>query len=170
MFTTKVKGCWKKTGKLIEIKNTWSNHEFTPPELEALFNDETIEIVAVNKSGKSFIVSGKLEEQEFNGYKYIGFKPDFSKSTPITKDTSTTTSKSSTSYKNYKVITVDGEEALFNSIVHGKQLSDLEMYILALGGTISFYTNIDNEEVCIEGHIETNTSRNGKKYANFVEN
>lgn len=168
MFITKVKGYWKKTGKLIEIKNAWSNHEFTPPELEALFNDETIEIVAVNKSGKSFIVSGKLEEQEFNGHKYIGFKPDFSKSTPTS--TSTTTSTSGTSYKNYKVITVDGEEALFNSIVCGKQLSDLEMYILALGGTISFYTNIDNEEVCIEGHIETNTSRNGKKYANFVEN
>ena len=66
-------GTWN--GKTIKFKREWSGHTFTDEECEKLCNGEEIEIEAVSaKSGKSFKCKGKLEEQEYNGNKYVGFK------------------------------------------------------------------------------------------------
>ena len=68
----KVNGIWK--GTPISIKKKWSTHEFTADEIAKLFNDEIIEFEAVSKSGNTYIAKGKLEEQEYEGNTFIGFK------------------------------------------------------------------------------------------------
>ena len=66
-------GTWN--GQEISFKKSWSGHDFTDEECEQLCNGDTIEIEAVSsKSGKEFKCRGKLEEQEYNGKTYVGFK------------------------------------------------------------------------------------------------
>lgn len=67
------KGTWK--GVDVNFKRDWSGHHFTDDECERLCAGEEIEIEAVSsKTGKTFRCKGLLEEQEYNGKKYIGFK------------------------------------------------------------------------------------------------
>lgn len=67
------KGTWN--GKDVNFKREWSGHKFTDEECKKLCDGEEIEIEAVSaKSGKSFKCKGKLEEQEFKGKKFVGFK------------------------------------------------------------------------------------------------
>lgn len=66
-------GTWN--GQSVKFKKEWSGHKFTDDECEKLCNGEEIEIEAVSsKTGKSFKCKGKLEEQEYNGRTYVGFK------------------------------------------------------------------------------------------------
>lgn len=66
-------GVWN--GQTVRFKREWSGHTFTDDECERLCNGEEIEIEAVSaKSGNTFKCTGKLEEQEYNGNKYVGFK------------------------------------------------------------------------------------------------
>lgn len=66
-------GTWN--GQSVKFKKEWSGHKFTDEECEKLCNGEEIEIEAVSsKTGKSFKCKGKLEEQEYNGRTYVGFK------------------------------------------------------------------------------------------------
>lgn len=72
----KVNGTWK--GTPISIKKVWGGHEFTAEECTKLFNDELIEFDAVSKkTGNSYTAKGKIEEQEYDGNTFIGFKPIF---------------------------------------------------------------------------------------------
>lgn len=66
-------GTWN--GKSVKFKRTWSGHDFTDEECEALCDGKEIEIEAVSaKTGKTFRCKGKLEEQTYNGNKFVGFK------------------------------------------------------------------------------------------------
>ena len=67
------KGTWN--GQDVNFKKEWSGHRFTDDECERLCNGEEIEIEAVSaKNGKPFKCTGKLEEQEFKGRTFVGFK------------------------------------------------------------------------------------------------
>lgn len=68
----KISGVWN--GKEISFKKEWSGHTFTDDECEALLRGEEIIIEAVNKEGKPFKCAGSLEEQDFKGRKFVGFK------------------------------------------------------------------------------------------------
>lgn len=66
-------GTWN--GQTVKFKKEWSGHKFTDDECAKLCNGEEIEIEAVSaKTGKSFKCKGKLEEQEYNGRTFVGFK------------------------------------------------------------------------------------------------
>ena len=66
-------GTWN--GQTVKFKKEWSGHKFTDDECARLCNGEEIEIDAVSaKTGKSFKCKGKLEEQEYNGRTFVGFK------------------------------------------------------------------------------------------------
>ncbi|MBO5435621.1 DUF3945 domain-containing protein [bacterium] len=66
-------GTWN--GKTVKFKREWSGHKFTDDECKRLCNGEEIEIEAISaKNNKPFKCKGKLENQEFNGVKYVGFK------------------------------------------------------------------------------------------------
>ena len=63
---------WK--GKDIKFNRVFRGHTFTDDECERLANDEIIEIRNLkSKTGSTYGVRGKLENLEFNGYKYVGF-------------------------------------------------------------------------------------------------
>lgn len=74
---THVRGVWAKTGKEVKFKRTWSSHEFTEAEIADLLAGKTIEFAATSKKGKPYTAKGDLQEQEYNGKKFIGFKADF---------------------------------------------------------------------------------------------
>lgn len=69
---TRVRGNWR--GNTISIKTKWSTHDFTDDEIERLFKDEIIEFEAVSSKGTTYTARGKLEEQEYEGNKFVGFK------------------------------------------------------------------------------------------------
>jgi len=70
-------GTWKR--KKIRFKRSWGGYRFTDKDCETLLAGGEISFPAKGKSGNDFTAVGKLEEQEFNGRKFIGFKPDFGK-------------------------------------------------------------------------------------------
>lgn len=73
----KVKGLYKGQ-KEIKFNREWGGHRFTDAEIEQLLDGEDVLLEDLtSKAGKPYSVSGKLEEQEFKGHKFWGFKADF---------------------------------------------------------------------------------------------
>lgn len=79
----KVDGKWRD--KKISLKSEWGGHAFTDEEITKLFKDETITFEAIAKNGNTYTVSGKLEEQEYEGKKFVSFKPNFENNDAIEK-------------------------------------------------------------------------------------
>ena len=75
----KVNGTWK--GIPINIVSEFGGHVFTADERTALFNDEIIEFPATSKAGNPYTCKGHIEEYEYNGKTYIGFRPIFNEDT-----------------------------------------------------------------------------------------
>lgn len=71
----KVNGTWN--GIPVNIKAEFGGHEFTADERTALFNGEIIEFQATSKAGNPYTCRGHIEQYEYNGKTYIGFKPIF---------------------------------------------------------------------------------------------
>lgn len=72
----KYTGEWN--GKDVSFNREWSGHRFTDDECEQLLDGEVIEITATSsKTGKPFTCRGSLQEQDFNGHPFVGFKADF---------------------------------------------------------------------------------------------
>lgn len=67
-------GTWN--GKNISFKGSYMDHVFTETEIQQLLNDETIHIVT-HKGDKEYKLNGKLEVQEYQGRKFVGFKGQF---------------------------------------------------------------------------------------------
>ena len=125
---SRVSGYWKKSKSTISIKSVWSEHVFTNDELTRLFNNEYIIITAIDKSGKPFIVKGKLEEQEYHGKVFIGFLPDWG-----------------FSRRKFK-INLDGYKVSLNRNFPYHTLTDSEIYTLENGGTVIYEeTRLDNK-------------------------
>lgn len=79
-------GTWAKNGQHVRFNRTWSGHRFTDQECMDLLAGKDIEITATSaKTGNDFSVVGALEESEFKGRKFVGFKADFSKPTAAAK-------------------------------------------------------------------------------------
>ncbi|RHW55066.1 DNA topoisomerase [Lactobacillus bombicola] len=65
----KITGNWQ--GREVSVKSKWGDHSFTKSELTQLFADKTITFDT--EQGK---VSGKLAEQTYKRYKFVGFCPN----------------------------------------------------------------------------------------------
>lgn len=73
-----VRGKFK--GKDVTFKGSWSDHTFTQEEVDKLLAGETITITYTSKKdGKPAPATGKLEWQDYQGRKFLGFKADFGK-------------------------------------------------------------------------------------------
>ena len=81
-YPTKEKYSGTFNGKEIKFNRVWSTHRFTDEECEALLSGAEIEFVAKSKAGKDYTARGKLEEQEYNGIKFYGFKLNTEKTIP----------------------------------------------------------------------------------------
>lgn len=77
----KVGGLWN--GNEVFIKRRWGKHFFTATELTQLFAGKYITFSTAHG-----IVTGKLANQEYNGFKYVGFmpKPNLSNELSINKN------------------------------------------------------------------------------------
>lgn len=69
-------GVWKETGKKIQFNREWSGYRFTDNECIALLNGEHIQFKAKTKKNEVKTFCGILAQQEYNGFKYFGFKLD----------------------------------------------------------------------------------------------
>lgn len=127
-YVTKPKytGVWAKTGKQISFNRVWGTHNFTDEECEQLLAGQMIHF---NYNGN--VLYGKLESQEQNGHKYIGFEMD--------KDASwkhpTPKAKVTGKWK------VTGEEVSFNRKWMAHTFTDQEAQDLLDGKQISFEQN-----------------------------
>lgn len=73
---THARGTFSPTGKEVKFKRVWGGHEFTEAEIADLLAGKEIQFAAKSKKGKDYTAKGKLEEQEYNGRKFFGFKLD----------------------------------------------------------------------------------------------
>lgn len=62
-------------GQSASFNAIWNGHAFTSEEAEKLLAGETVSF-GYEKDGKERTASGKLEWQEFNGRRYLGFKQE----------------------------------------------------------------------------------------------
>jgi len=69
-------GIWKKTGKKINFNRMWNHYRFSDDECRDLLDDVAIEFEAPNKAGDMTMYRGRLSEQEYRGYRFIGFALD----------------------------------------------------------------------------------------------
>ena len=71
----KYSGVWSKTGKNVSFTRKYCDHRFTDEECEDLLAGKEITLMNVTSGkGNTFSCKGVLDNQEFNGTKYIGFK------------------------------------------------------------------------------------------------
>ena len=68
------KGTWN--GKEVTIKGSYMDHTFTEDELKTLFAGGNVDITT-HKNDKTYNLTGKLEEQEYQGRKFVGYKAVF---------------------------------------------------------------------------------------------
>ena len=78
----KYSGTYKPTNKEIKFNRVWSTHRFTDKECKLLLEGEEIRFKALSKAGKEYEARGCLQEQEYNGRKFWGFKLNTDKSIP----------------------------------------------------------------------------------------
>lgn len=69
-------GVWKTTGKKIKFNRVWGTYRFSDEECQKLLEGEHVTFEAPTKNGDMKTFTGLLTEQEYNGFKYFGFKLD----------------------------------------------------------------------------------------------
>lgn len=81
----KFEGTWAKSGDNISFNRVWGandkweGHRFSDAECKKLLSGAAHSFEAVSKAGNGYTAVGTLEEGEFKGKSYIGFKMDFDK-------------------------------------------------------------------------------------------
>lgn len=141
-------GTWN--GKNISFKGSYMDHVFTETEIQQLLNDETIHIVT-HKGDKEYKLNGKLEVQEYQGRKFVGFKGQFDNG---------------------------DREGYANGVWKGKQVSfkrefmkhvftDAEVQALLNGEKITFSgTSNTNKTMDVSG-VLANQTYQGRKFVGF---
>lgn len=85
----KFEGTWTKTGDNVSFNRVWGanekwdGHRFSDDECKKLLSGAVHSFDAVSKAGNPYTAVGTLEEGEFKGKSYIGFKMDFDKKDPL---------------------------------------------------------------------------------------
>lgn len=67
-------GTWRGTN--VRFKKIFRNHTFTDDECAKLLADEVIKFPARTNAGREYTEKGKLENLEYKGHKYVGFKSE----------------------------------------------------------------------------------------------
>ena len=73
----KVRGVYEPLYEEIEFSKVWGKHEFTDDECRRLLKGEQITFLAMSNAGMSYVATGSLEYQTFEGKSYWGFKRNF---------------------------------------------------------------------------------------------
>ena len=70
----KAEGLYKPTGEQVRFNREWSGHRFTDQEVDKLLDGQEISFDATNRNGRPYVAQGSLQEQEYNGNTFWGFK------------------------------------------------------------------------------------------------
>ena len=139
-----VEGVWQ--GRNIKFNGIYAGHEFTDDEIDKLLNDEEIAFDGESK-GKSIKLQGKLEEQEYKGHKFIGFKGSIVR-------------------EGYVDCIWQGKEAKYKGSFMDYVFTDEDNAKLQAGETISFKTHKDDKEYSVSGKLAVQEYK-GRKYLGF---
>lgn len=155
----KATGLYAPTGANISFNREFSSHRFTDAEVQTLLAGDIVNIALTAKSGSKYTVDGKLEEGEYKGHTFWGYKPDwdsreFENSFPQ-KD------KVEGEYR------PTGEKLKFNREWGGHVFTDEEVDQLLNGDEISFAaTSKKGNEYTAKGKLEEQKF-NGHKFWGF---
>lgn len=140
-----VEGIWR--GNNIKFKKIFADYTFTDDEIRKLLNDETITI-----SSPKGEFTGKLENLEYQGYKYVGFKAEREQKEGYVSG-------------NFK-----GKNITFKGLFMGHVFTQEEISELLAGKTISILgTTKAGEERTVEGQLAEQTYQ-GRKFFGFKAN
>ena len=130
-------------GQTISFKRVWGNHEFTQDELDNLIAGKEIEFYLNGRKKR-----GKLAEQEYNGRKFWGFKPEQSSDGDL-----------------YVSANINGQNIKFKKVWGNHEFTQDELDDLIADKEIEFEYN----GKIISGKLRENTFK-GKKYWGFNKN
>lgn len=137
-----VTGVWQ--GKQVRFKHSFAGHIFTPSEVKQLLNDETITIQTEKGN-----YTGKLENQEYQGQHYVGFKPQFPKK------------------EGYIYGTFKGKEISFKGEFMGYKFTEHDIEQLLSGKKITFKGKSKaGKEMMVAGGLAEQTYE-GRKFWGF---
>lgn len=117
----RAEGIWVKTNAKISFKRTWKDYRFTDEDVKTLLNGGSVSVTFKTSKGSMMTVSGVLAVGEYNGHKFVGFKPDFD-SAPKPVDPNKTPFKDGT----------------FKNTWGGHKFTEAELKALADGQSITF--------------------------------
>lgn len=142
-----VQGVWQ--GKQVTIKGSFMDHVFTEQELETLFNGGEVTITT-HKNGTTYKdIKGKLEVQEYNGNKFIGYKARFPQK------------------EGYVSGVWKGKKVTFKGSFMGHTFTEGEIKLLLTGTPITFKAKKKNGETMeVTGELQNKTYK-GKKFVGF---
>lgn len=142
-----VQGVWQ--GKNVTIKGSFMDHVFTEQELTTLFNGGEV-TVTTHKNGATYEgIKGKLEVQEYNGNKFLGYKARFPEKEGYVKGI-------------WK-----GKEVTFKGSFMGHTFTDGEIKLLLAGTPITFEAKKKNgDKTDVTGELKNKTYK-GKKFVGF---
>lgn len=143
-----ITGVWN--GKNVSYKGSFMDHVFTDDENERLLNSETIHITT-HKGDKTYELDGKLEVQEYQGRKYVGFKGNFANAP---RD-------------GYVTGKWKGKDVSFKGEFMGHKFTPSEIKDLLQGQEISFEGKTKKgSEMTVSGSLANQTYQ-GRKFVGF---
>ena len=153
----KYTGIWN--GKEVSFNRVLSDYRFSDEECEALLAGNEIVVNGVTgKSGRKLNVKGHLEEQEYKGHSYVGFR-----ATAFADNTDTGFEQPEKYTGKWKK-----KEVSFNRKFADYRFSDEECETLLAGNEISVYgvTGKSGNKLNVKGCL-ANQTYNGHKYVGF---
>lgn len=150
----KYEGIWN--GNRISFAREWAGYRFTNEECEALCNGNSISVNGISKkTGTEFTCIGKLEEQDYKGHKFVGFKMD---------PNSITNSNNRT--ERYSGVW-NGKNITFKRDWGGHHFTDEECETLCNGDVIAIIAKTKSgKSFDCNGYLEEQVYK-GKKYIGF---
>lgn len=140
-----VEGTWQ--GKNVTIKASYMDHTFTVDELETLFNGGEVAI-QTHKGDNTYDLTGKLEIQEYNGRKFIGYKAVFP-----TRD-------------GYASGAWNGKNISFKASFMDHKFTDSEVKQLLAGQSVAIETHKNDKTYHVSGALAVQ-EYNGRKYVGY---
>jgi hypothetical protein len=164
------KGVWKKTGETVSFKREWSGIVFTDKQCKDLLNGRIITFeVTSKKTGKPYIAKGSLTEKEYEGKKFVGFEPDFSKGFTSEKKENNRPDSIKNDTSRYKgVWKKAGKEISFKREWSGVRFNDTQCEKLLANMVISFMavSSKTGDSYEVSGSLKEK-EYNGRKYVGF---
>lgn len=166
-----IRGIYEPLNEEIDFKAVWGNHEFTNDELKKLLKGESVTFLAESNAGMSYIATGRLEYQAYNGKLFWGFKRDLETGdNDRTRDRELSlNSKLFQKKEKIKgVYTPTNEIVQFNRKWAGHQFNDDECRQLLNGLSITFTAVSRNGQLfTVTGSLQQQKYK-GKEYWGFA--